>query len=177
MAIIRAAPIKNSKAPVYLSTWIFQSLQHLFCVYKEFYFTTSVELGFSPSALRSLSHGFGVFTRSLSEWAVTKEEQQQQKSPSKSKALSLIFQEALVRVCKCLAGWKMKNRAQIWHKQLSVTGVNDYRKWKWWKLNDKVICFSCKLVSKRLCSRIFIPPGLKLSLKALRTTFGREQSR
>lgn len=106
-----------------------------------------------------------------------KRRKQQQKSPSKSKALSFIFQEALVRVCKCLAGWKMKNRAQIWHKQLSVTGVNDYRKWKWWKLNDKVICFSCKLVSKRLCSRIFIPPGLKLSLKALRTTFGREQSR
>lgn len=60
MAIIRGAPIKNSKAPVYLSTWIFHSPQHLFHVYKVFYFTASIQLGFSPSAMPPLSRAFNL---------------------------------------------------------------------------------------------------------------------
>lgn len=41
IAIIRAGAIKNSKAPVYLSAWIFCLLLHLFPFYKAFYFTAS----------------------------------------------------------------------------------------------------------------------------------------
>lgn len=46
MAIIRAAPIKNSKAPVYLSPWIFHWLLHLFLFFTKYFILQCQNWGF-----------------------------------------------------------------------------------------------------------------------------------
>lgn len=74
MAIIRAAPIKNSKGPVYLSRWIFHSRLYLFPLYKLFYFTASIDLQCflcSPSSICCLAYLKHYISRQLLQRNIT----------------------------------------------------------------------------------------------------------
>lgn len=126
MAIIRAAPIKNSKAPVYLSAWIFYSLQHLFPFYKVFYFTTSVELGFFPSALFPLVSWFRFLAHCLSS----------QRAVKRRKKKKAAFYTCSAHLSGNLSGYakdwkplkeKERNYITWWrHKQWIINGHNEY---------------------------------------------------